>query len=277
MSQKNIGIIGFGNMGTAIAGRLNSTYKIYVFDKDKNKLRDLKNAEATQSARDLADKSEVIILAVKPQDLDPVLREIKGALKDKLVISIAAGISTRYLEKALGAIRIIRAMPNIGMKIGDSVTCFCKGSFATSDDLDFSQELFYSLGVAREVEEKMMNAVTAISGSGPGYAFDFIEGNSLDPKNIPEHARHDMMRRLEQAAIAVGFNQEEAAFLAANTVNVSIELLKKTGLPPGELKKQVASKGGTTEAGLAVLNKGGSWEEAAEAALKRAAELEKRG
>jgi len=122
-----------------------------------------------------------------------------------------------------------------------------------------------------------MNAATAISGSGPGYVFYFIENNALDPKNIPEHSRHDMMRRLEKAAEALGFESEDASFLAANTVNASISLLKETGFKPEELRLQVSSKGGTTEAGLEVLRKGGSWEEAALFALKRAEELSKKG
>ncbi len=270
---KSIGIIGFGNMGQAIAGQIKSRYTVLVFDKDKSKTQNSAGLKVTQNAVELAAKAEVLILAVKPQDFGGALKEIKNSVKDKLIISIAAGISTAHIEKALEKTRVIRAMPNIGIKIGESVTCLSGGASASDDDLAFAEELFYYLGVTRKIDEKMMNAATAVSGSGPGYIFDFIESNSIEPHNIPEHTKHDIMKRLERAAEAVGFDVEDAAFLAANTGNASFLLPVKTGLSAKELREQVTSKGGTTEAALAVLHKGGSWEDAAQAALKRAEEL----
>lgn len=273
---RSIGIIGFGNMGSAIAGQIKSRYAILVFDKDNNKTKNLSDIKVAQSAADLVNKAEAVILAVKPQDFSALFKEIKNCAKGKLVISIAAGISTAYIAKALDGARVVRAMPNIGIKIGESVTCLSRGVLSGEGDLAFTQELFYYLGVTKEMKEELMNAATAISGSGPAYIFDFVESGSIDPHNIPEHTRHDIMKRLERAAEAVGFNSEDAMFLAVNTTNTSINLVKKTGLPPSELKKQVASKGGTTEAALEVLHKGGSWEDAAVAALKRADELSKK-
>ena len=274
--RKKIGIIGYGTMGSAIAQNLallKSEFIIFVFDKDKSKLTSASGVNIARDIKDLIVKSDTIILAVKPQDFDHLLREIKNLTRDKLVISIAAGISTKHIEKVLGEVRVIRAMPNLGAKIAESVTCLCKGTLATEEDLELAHELFYSLGAARSIDEAMMNAATAISGSGPAYIFHFIENSALDPDNIPEHARHDMMRRLEKAAEELGFSTEDAAFLAANTTNSTISLLHKTKLPAEELRKQVTSKGGTTEAALAVLAKGASWEEAARAAEKRASEL----
>jgi pyrroline-5-carboxylate reductase len=273
---KAIGIIGFGNMGSAIAGQIKSRYAILVFDKDKNKTKNLSDIKVAQSAADLVNRVEVVILAVKPQDFAVLIKEIKNCIKGKLVISIAAGISTAYIEKALEKTRVIRAMPNIGIKIGESITCLSKGGLSDENDFAFAQELFYYLGVTKEIKEELMNAATVISGSGPAYIFDFIESNSMDPNNIPEHTKHDIMKRLERAAEGVGFNSEDAMFLAVNTTNTSISLVKKTGLSPSELKKQVTSKGGTTEAALEVLHKGGSWEDAAVAGLKRAEELSKK-
>ena len=276
---KKIGIIGFGNMGSAIARKLSAQkdeYEVFVFDKEKDKLADLGGIKVTEDARDLTAQVEVIILAVKPQDFNHILKEIKGLTADKLIISIAAGITTSHIEKILGEARVIRVMPNIGAKVAESVTCLCKGALATDDDLELVQELFYYLGAVRIIEESMMDAATAISGSGPAYIFYFIENSTLDPENIPEHARHDMMRRLEKAAEDLGFSTEDAAFLAANTTNTAISLLHKTKLPAAELRKQVTSKGGTTEAALGILTKGGSWEEAARAALKRAQDLARR-
>ncbi|MFA5725884.1 MAG: pyrroline-5-carboxylate reductase [Candidatus Omnitrophota bacterium] len=276
---KKIGIIGFGNMGSVIAQRLSAQkdeYEVFVFDKEKSKLANLAGIRAAKDARDLAAQVEIIILAIKPQDFNHILKDIKGSTGNRLIISIAAGISTGRVEKLLGQARVIRVMPNIGAKVAESVTCLCKGALATDDDLELAQELFYYLGAVRIIDEPMMNAATAISGSGPAYVFYFIENSTLDPENIPEHARHDMMRRLEKAAESLGFSTEDAAFLAANTTNAAISLLHKTKLPAQELRKQVTSKGGTTEAALEILTRGGSWEEAAQAALKRAQDLARR-
>jgi len=269
-----IGIIGFGNMGSAIARRIaGSDYEIWVSDKDKKKIGGLKSLHAAERNPDLVSKVEVVVIAVKPQDADWLFREIRPQVKGKLVISIAAGLGTAYIEKALPGARVVRAMPNIAATIGEAVTCISAGTSATEEDLEFAEQLFYAIGVVKKIEEAMINAATAISGSGPGYIFDFINTNSLTPQNIPEHLKHDLMLRLEKAAEAVGFKHQDAVFLAVNTVNSSISLMKTTKLPAAELIKQVASKGGTTEAALAVLHKGGTWEEAAQAALKRAKEL----
>jgi pyrroline-5-carboxylate reductase len=276
--QKRVGIIGCGNMGSVIALNLNrqAAYAVSVLDKDKAKLNNITGVRIAKDAKDLVSLSDVVMLAVKPQDFDLLLKEIKGCVGSKLVISIAAGISTKHIEKIIGNTPVIRAMPNIGVKICESVTCLSKGIFAQDEDLKLSQELFYFLGTTRCIDEGLMNAATAISGSGPAYLFYFVENSSLDVQNIPEHARHDMMRRLEQAAVDLGFDIEDAAFLAANTINASINLLRKSNLSAFKLREQVTSKGGTTEAAIAVLSKGGTWTDAARAALKRAEELARR-
>ncbi|GAG35021.1 unnamed protein product, partial [marine sediment metagenome] len=154
--------------------------------------------------------------------------------------------------------------------------CLSSGRFSTGDDLAFVQELFNCLGKTKRIEEKMINASTAISGSGPGYIFNDYELDLKDPDNINENTKQNIIKRLTQAAKSVGFNSEDAKFLAVNTTQTSINLVKKTGLSPYELKKQVTSKGGTTQAALKVIYSGGSWEEAAGAAVKRAEELSRR-
>lgn len=274
--RKKIGVIGCGNMGSAIAQNLASQtneFSVSVFDKDKSKLVKHAGINFAQDIKDLFSKSDIIILAVKPQDFDHLLREIRNLAVNKLIISIAAGISTKHIEKAVSGARVIRVMPNIGAKISESVTCLCKGAFSTDEDLELARELFSFLGSVRSIDENMMDAATAISGSGPAYVFYFLENSELDPENISEHARRDMMRRLEKAAEELGFSNEDAAFLAANTVNSSVNLIRKTKISAQELRKQVTSKGGTTEAALAVLSKGGSWDEAAQAAWARSKEL----
>ncbi|TRZ96384.1 pyrroline-5-carboxylate reductase [bacterium] len=273
--RMKIGIIGFGNMGSAISEQLKSRYEIIVFDQDKSKTAGLTGINAAGRMQDLVGMAEVLILAVKPQDFDSVLRQIKGSLRDTPVISIAAGISTNYIERILGKVRVVRAMPNIGVKIGESVTCLAKGAFATDGDLELVQELFYYLGRTKIIEETMMNAATAISGSGPAYIFDYIAANSIDVQNISIETKNNLVLRLEKAAESIGFNHEDAVSLAVTTTASSLSLVKQTKVSPLELKKQVTSKGGTTEAGLAALERTGSWEDAARAALKRAEELSK--
>ena len=152
--RHKIGIIGLGNMGSVIASRLaeeSGEYKVLAFDKDKNKTG-ISSLEIAKDLSSLVAAVDIILLAVKPQDIDHLLKELKNCSGSKLIISIAAGISTRYLEKVLGNARVIRAMPNIAVKIQESVTCLCKGGFATESDLDFSRELFF-FGTARNIDE----------------------------------------------------------------------------------------------------------------------------
>jgi len=277
-TQKTIGIIGFGNMGSAIAESIKSRYKVFVFDKDKNKTAVLKDIIVTNSIGELCAGADTLILAVKPQDFDVVLGEIKPCpnLADKLFISIAAGVNTSYIEKTLGIARVVRVMPNMAIKIGQGISCLSKGKFATEEDFDSTEELFDYMGKTLRIEEEKMAAATAVSGSGPGFYFDIIESILVGNKN-PEEFKKEFIISLTKAAEESGLNHEEGVFLASGTGNACQLLLIKTKLPPSELKKQITSKGGTTEAGLEKLQ--GSIEhlaEAVEAAKKRAEELSKK-
>ena len=272
--MKRIGIIGFGNMGSAIAERIKSTYKVSVFDKDRNKTNAVSGIEVAENTQEIVKNNEVIILAVKPQDFDGVLNEMKGAIKDKLVISIAAGIATTYIEQFLENARVIRVMPNMAIKIGEGISCLSKGKFSTEEDLDFVEELFDSMGNTLRIEEEKMAVVTAVSGSGPGFYFDIIESILAGNEN-PEEFKKKFIISLTKAAEESGLKHEEAVFLASGTGNACQLLLAKTKLPPSELKKQITSKGGTTLAGLDALHATGSLIEAVKAAKKRAEELSK--
>ncbi len=266
-----VGIIGFGNMGSAIGLVLQTKYQITAFDKDSTKLQAIQPLAARSSSLDVAKESDIIILAVKPQDMDVVLFDLRNTLKDKIVISIAAGITTGHIESILDRQRVIRAMPNIGIKIAMSVTAFCRGRYGIA-----AKELFDCCGVTREIEEKMMDAVTAISGSGPAYLYYDIEKNNIDPFSIEDKRVEYYVDNLYQAAKALGFQEQEARFLSEHTVDVSLRLLKQTRLPPAVLRQLVTSKGGTTEAAIKVLDNNGSWVEAAWAAKRRAEELAKK-
>ncbi len=274
--KKSIGIIGFGNMGQAIGKRLKAKYDIWVFDKDKHKTNNLSGINGAYSAVDLVNKVDAVILAVKPQDFDAALNKIKDYAKGKLIVSIAAGISTAYIERLLGNARVVRVMPNIGTKIGKSVTCLCKGKSASDKDLGVAKEIFRRVGKIQDLNEDKMNAATAISGSGPGYYFDEIESNPEEYKNNTYKFKKDFIVHLRKAAKSLGFAEQKAKFLAHWTVVYSDLLLKQTKLSAGELKKQVASKGGTTEAALEVLHGGGTLIDAVKAAVKRARELSRR-
>lgn len=274
--NKIIGIIGFGNMGSSIASRIKNDYQVLVFDKEKSRIANPgEDLGTVDNLKNLLEESEVVLLAVKPQDFDQVLKEMKGLVKDKLVISIAAGITTEHIEKILGIVRVIRSMPNMPARIGKGITCITQGKFASEEDLDFAQNLFDYVGETLVIEEKMMNQATAISGSGPGFFFDLIENKDIE--QVREYAENIFIPSLCTSAEKIGFNPEQAELLAKMTGLGSVAIMKETKLKAVELKKQVASKGGTTEAGLDVLHKGGNLEEAVKAALKRAEELSKRG
>jgi pyrroline-5-carboxylate reductase len=271
--RKKIGIVGLGNMGLAIAERIKSNYNVFVFDKDKEKTKNISGIGVAGDALGLVNKSEVIILAVKPQDFDSVLNEIQDVVKDKLIISIAAGITTGYIEKFLPDARVIRIMPNIGAKIGKAESSLCKGKNAKDQDLDFARELFNMLGKTWVIKEEMINAATAISGSGPAYIYYDMQAKKIDADSVTEEIKQEYIQRLKKAAEKVGFDSETALDLAASTTASSLALSKITA--PADLIKKISSQGGTTEAALKILAEGGSWEEAAKAAVKRAKELSK--
>ena len=269
--MRKIGIIGFGNMGKAIAERAKSLYEIIVFDKDISKTEDVQNINVAQNNIDLIGKVEAIILAVKPQEFENLLNEIKYGVKDKLLISIAAGITTRYIEKILGKVRVIRVMPNMPAQIGQGISCICRGKFSQDRDLDFTWQLLSCIGETLILKgEDMMDAATAISGSGPAYFCYFIK----DKANIAVK-RNEFIHQLTEAAMTINFDKNTAYRLSRVTVDGTIYLLKELDLSCKEIIKRVASKGGTTEAALAVLERSGSLERAVKAAVKRAKELSK--
>jgi len=275
MNEKKIkiGIIGFGNMGSAIAERIKSEYIISVFDKDKTKTKSLVGIDVQDSIASLVKGSEVIILAIKPQDFEVVLSEIRDDTKDKLIISIAAGKTTREIEKMLGSVKVVRAMPNIGAKIGEAESVLCKGRNASDEDLFFSQRLFDCIGKTWTMEEKMLNAATAISGSGLAYIYYDLETKRSDPKKVPPEIEKEYVARLKEAAEKVGFDPQVAFDLAVSTTASALHLSASSASSLSELRVQITSKGGTTEAAIKKLEEGASWADAAVAAKKRAEEL----
>lgn len=268
--RKKIGIIGYGNMGSVIAGRIKRKYRVFVFDKDKNKIQNLSDMLVTENAIDLINKVNVVILAVKPQDFNVVLNEIKDNLKNKLIISIAAGIATRDIEKVLSDAKVIRAMPNLPARIGKGMICLSRGSFANRKDMDFSRRLFKNLGKTMSIDENLMNHVTAAAGSGPAFFYEQV---------IRSNKTHEKVKKEFDKTIAdylvykKGWSATTAMAVVSTTSAGSLALLKVEGPDPQKLIIQIASKGGTTQAGLEKLHDNGTLEEAMDAAIKKAEEL----
>jgi pyrroline-5-carboxylate reductase len=266
--RKKIGIIGYGNMGSVIAGRIKRNYRVFVFDKDKNKIQNLSDIVVTENAIDLISKVDVVILAVKPQDFSVLLNEIRDNLKNKLIISIAAGIATSDIEKVLSNTKVIRAMPNLPARIGKGMTCLSRGSFANQKDMDFSRRLFKNLGKTISIGENLMNDVTAAAGSGPAFFYKQL----IRSKKTPEKVKKEFDKTLVDYLVSSGkgWTTTSAMLVVSTTTAGSLALLEVKGTDPKNLIIQIASKGGTTQAGLEKLDDNLTLEEAMDAAIKRA-------
>ena len=267
LSTYRIGIIGGGNMGKAIikgllAAPQGPTLLAWDAASDCRKLlKEKLQVPVAQDNQELVSNSDIIILAVKPQIIDPVMNEIAASLtSEKLLISIAAGVPCQRLEKPLQVpVPTIRIMPNTPALINRGISAIAAGSHAQEKHLEITQTIFACLGETALVPESAMDMVTAVSGSGPAYVFLVIEA-MLD------------------AAVGLGLARDLARKLVIETVLGSTELLKESGKHPMELKDMVTSPGGTTIAGLAELEKNGlrhAFNEALKSACQRSQELGK--
>ena len=255
-----IGFIGCGNMGEAILASLHKKHQCYVCEPrlDRQLYLKKKYVAVFGMLSDVAKVADAVILAVKPQDLPDVFAEIrKLPLKKKVIISIAAGITTKAIEKALGGVRVIRVMPNLPAMVGKGVSGLCRGKKATTKDLALAKSFFDAVGGMVVVDEKMIDAVTAVSGSGPAYVFLFVEC---------------MMK----AARKLGFGDKDAKTLVYGTLLGSAYMLAKSADRADVLRLKVTSKGGTTQAAMDVFMKndiGKIFEQALKAARDRAKSL----
>ena len=259
-----IALIGAGNMGEAILAGSHRKQQFLVCEPNKARQVFLRRRRyrCVFGALDIvALNADVILLAVKPQDFPEVLAELaRVPMKGKLIISVAAGITTRYIERALRQpVRVVRVMPNLPALIGEGMTALAKGARATSRDLALARGIFEAVGATLTVKEQMLDAVTAVSGSGPAYVFLFVEC-------------------LMKAARKLGFVDREARELVYKTLLGSAHMLAKSSDSAGILRSKVTSKGGTTQAATDVFMKKNIEEifiAALKAARQRAKELSK--
>lgn len=280
MPLNRICIIGCGNMGGAclsgwlksedgIAANLTEESFVVVspFEEDRQRIQSEYGVKCVSSPKELSSEPpiDLILLAVKPQVLPSVLEElaesgILGSVNEQspIVLSIAAGISTDSIEKALPqGVHVVRAMPNMPLQVCHGATAICGGANATPSEVDIVNQLFCALGTSSEVDESLIDAVCAISGGGPAYVAYMIES-------------------LRDAGVALGLEKSLAESLALETVGGTYESMCAKEVSPEDMRKSVCSPGGTTLAALAELDAAGfkpMFANAMDAAVKRAAEL----
>jgi pyrroline-5-carboxylate reductase len=267
LAPHTIGFIGAGNMAEAlirglVRGGHVAPAKIAASAPRRDRLDELAKhygIEVTTSNREVVTRCGLIVLAVKPQILDKVLREVGDHLREgTLVVSIAAGVDTATIEDAVApGVRVVRAMPNTPALVGAGATAISAGKLASETDVATVRALFDAVGISVVLDEGHLDAVTGLSGSGPAYIFLILEA-------------------LADAGVKVGLSRRDAQRLAAQTVMGSAKLLLETDEHPGRLKDMVTSPGGTAIAGLHTLEEGGlrtTLINAVETATKRAREL----
>ena len=244
-----LGIIGAGNMAEAIArgvlrGGLFRAEQLIAADVSPQR-RDLfqqLGIRAVESNLDAAREARVLLLSVKPQQMADALGGIGTVLNpDALVVSIAAGITTAFIEQHLAQgrrWRVVRTMPNTPMLVGEGITALAPGAHATADDVARARRVFEAGGAAVEVREELLDAVTALSGSGPAYFF-----------YLAEH--------MIAAGVAAGLTPEQSRLLVTRTAVGAAKMLAESPDSPQELRRKVTSPGGTTQAAVTVFDDAG--------------------
>ena len=270
MSRK-IAILGAGKIGEAlVAGLVSSKWRkpseITATARNDERLEELRErygVEATRSNVDAARGASVVVIAVKPQDIEELLRELAGALEpSQTILSIAAAIPTALIERHLGAqIPVVRAMPNTPAAVHEGMAGLCAGAHAAEEDMARAEEVLSHLGRSVRVGESYMDAVTAVSGSGPAY-FALLAESMIE------------------AGILLGLSREISTDLVVQTMLGTAKLLRDEKMHPVELREMVTSPGGTTISAIRELEQAGvraAFLNAIQAAMKRSKELAEGG
>ena len=266
--MKTLGFIGAGRMATALAKGCVKAGLVPArgvlasdpVDAARQKFAaETPGARLVDSNREVLAGADTVILAVKPQMMSQVLKEIRQHVEPRhLIVSIAAGVTLTRLADALPpGTRLVRVMPNTPCLIGLGASCYSRGNSASSEDAAAVEQLLKSVGKAYEVDEPQLDAVTGLSGSGPAFIYTAIEA-------------------LAEGGAAAGLPPSLALELAAQTAAGAAAMIQQTGLSPAELRDQVTSPGGTTLAGLQALAErdgAGALRAAVEAATRRSIEL----
>ncbi|MDX1610892.1 MAG: pyrroline-5-carboxylate reductase [Candidatus Thermoplasmatota archaeon] len=267
--REKVCVIGAGNMGGALLrGLIEAGWKpdsVFATGPNPERMAALEQELGIRTSTDNAEAAafaDVVVLGVKPQILVDVLEDVKGHIaSENLVVSIAAGVPTWSIEEHLAeGTPVVRTMPNMPATVLQGATAMCAGATATEADMEATRALFECVGTVVEVDESLMDAVTGLSGTGPMYIFQIIEG-------------------LSDAGVKVGLSRHDANELAVQTVVGSALMAKESGLHPAQLKDMVTSPGGTAVTALHSLERGGLRAlliDAVEAATRRSAELGER-
>ncbi|EKQ57757.1 MULTISPECIES: pyrroline-5-carboxylate reductase [unclassified Clostridium] len=244
--NKKVGFIGCGNMGSAMVGGLIKSGFLKADDiivstkteASSKRLKEQFEVETTLDSATVAKESDVIILAIKPFMFKQIINEIRSELiEDKLIITIAAGITISNMEEWISNdAKIIRTMPNTPALVGQAMSAVCPNKNVTKDELEYCFKIFESFGECVQLEEKDFHAFTALCGSSPAYVFMFIEA-------------------MADAAVKLGIPRAKAYKMAAQSVFGSSKMVLETGKHPGELKDAVCSPAGTTIEAVVELEK----------------------
>lgn len=241
-----VGFIGTGNMGAALVkgySNEDTAGSIFIYDKDTSKAEDLSKecgVNFCDSIENIMESSDIVILAVKPNIYEYVLKDMRDYIKEShIIVSIAAGISISYIEGFYTIpVKVVRTMPNTPALVNEGMTALSKNNALSSEEFESVIDIFKSIGKTEVVEEKLMDVVTGISGSSPAYVYMFIEA-------------------LADGAVLHGMPRDKAYIFAAQAVLGSAKMVIETGKHPGELKDMVCSPGGTTIEAVAVLERKG--------------------
>jgi pyrroline-5-carboxylate reductase len=243
-SFERVGILGIGNMGTALLEGLFETgasaFEATIFDQDDERVWEGLNefdVDRADSPEELFDRTDFVVLCVKPKDVDAALADLGGEPVN--LVSIAAGVSLDKLEGLLpDRSAVIRVMPNTPAQVGEGMSFLAPGSDVSDSFLDAARSVFDGVGKTDVVEENQLDAVTALSGSGPAYVFYFLEA-------------------LQEAGVYLGLDDEQSLEASLQTLLGSGKLVQETGQSPAELRRQVSSPGGTTVEALQTLDEDG--------------------
>jgi pyrroline-5-carboxylate reductase len=249
LQEKTVAIIGVGKIGGTLASGLirnrvvpkENVQGSTAHEESAARVRERYGIEVTTDDAALVQGVDIVLLAVKPQNMGRVLEEIHSHITpDQLVITLAAAITTRFVEESLdGAISVVRAMPNTPCLVGQGMTVLCPGRYAQPEHVEIARKIFSAVGRVEVIDnEELMDAVTGLSGSGPAYGYIMIES-------------------LAEGGVKAGLPRELATTLAAQSMLGAAQMVLETGEHPAKLKDAVTTPAGTTVDGILELEAGG--------------------